>query len=226
MVSSAGYGTSIVWAVSRDTGVRHELGRLSYTTTVTGGYRLTSGDGAIDVRLIPGTYDILYQRDVNTSSSGSGDRWVNPNRTAVPLPSGWRIVREGVVISAGAGALNVDIPSAALLGSITLDGAAPPSTVSSAGYGTSIVWAVSRDTGVRHELGRLSYTTTVTGGYRLTSGDGAIDVRLIPGTYDLLYQRDVSTSSSGSGDRWVNPNRTAVPLPSGWRYLRQCVRVP
>ncbi|MCB9617322.1 MAG: hypothetical protein H6722_33235 [Sandaracinus sp.] len=223
-----GYGAGSVWAVSQDTGVRHLVGVLRYTSSVTGGgYRRDANDHLIDLRLVPGTYDLLFDRDTSTSSSGSGDRWVGETASSSPMPSGWRLIRSGVVIPAGASTLNVDIPTASVTGTISLDGATPPSTVPTNGYGAGSVWAVSQDTGVRHLVGVLRYTSSVTGGgYRRDANDHLIDLRLVPGTYDLLFDRDTSTSSSGSGDRWVGETASSSPMPSGWRYLRRGVVVP
>ncbi|MCA9612774.1 MAG: hypothetical protein KC586_08480, partial [Myxococcales bacterium] len=98
----------------------------------------------------------------------------------------------------------VDVPTAVWQGRITLDGAVPPTTVPINAYGAASVWAVAQDTGVRHLVGVLRYTSSVTGGgYRRDANDDVIDLRLVPGVYDLLFDRDTSTSSSGSGDRWV-----------------------
>ena len=112
-----------------------------------------------------------------------------------------------------------------MTGTITLDGATPPSTVPTNAYGAAAVWAVSQDTGVRHLVGVLRYTSSVTGGgYRRDANDHLIDLRLVPGTYDLLFDRDTSTSSSGSGDRWAGETASSSPLPSGWRRIRSGVR--
>ncbi|MBZ0116766.1 MAG: hypothetical protein K8H88_07220, partial [Sandaracinaceae bacterium] len=226
MVPPEGYGTSVLWAVARDTGVRHRLGHLRYTSSVTGGYRLGTGDGTYSVRLVPGAYDILYERDATTSSSGSDDRWVYDVTSSSPLPNGWRVLQENVTVAPGTTTLHIDVPSSALTANLTVDGAPPPAMVPPEGYGTSVLWAVSRDTGVRHRLGHLRHTSSVTGGYRLGTGDGVFSVRLVPGVYDVLYERDATTSSSGSNDRWVYDVTSSSPMPNGWRVLRQCVVFP
>ena len=224
-VPSNGYGAASVWAIARDTGIRHLVGVLRYTTTVTGGYRRDANDDVIDLRLVPGTYDLLFDRDRTTSSSGSGEQWVGETASSSPIPSGWRLIRSNVVIPAGASSLTVDVPTTTWLGDITVDGATAPTTVPSNGYGAASVWAVARDTGTRHLVGVLRYTTTVTGGYRRDANDHRIDLRLVPGVYDLLFDRDTTTSSSGSGEKWVGETASSSPIPSGWRYLRQCVLV-
>ncbi len=226
VVPGSAYGTAVIWLVARDTGVRHRIAQLSHTYSTTGGYRLQTGDGIIDARLVPGTYDVLYERGDNVSSSGSGDRWVDRLAASGLMPNGWRIVREGVVIGAGAVSLDVDIPERAIGASIEIDGAAPPPIVPGSAYGTAVVWAVARDTGVRHRLGQLSHTYSTTGGYRLQTGDGIVDARLVPGTYDLLYERGDSVSSSGSGDRWVDRLAASGLMPNGWHPLRECVVLP
>ncbi|MBX3250368.1 MAG: hypothetical protein KF901_24550, partial [Myxococcales bacterium] len=228
-VPSNGYGTATVWAVSRETGVRHRLAELRHTNyqSSTGGYRLVVGDASYQTLLVPGVYDLLYERQASVNSNGSGDRWVGRVTPGALMPSGWRVLREGVVIGAGASTLNVDIASAQVSGALTLDGAAIPSEVPSNGYGTATVWAVSRETGVRHRLAELRHTNyqSSTGGYRLVVGDASYQTLLVPGVYDLLYERQTSVNSNGSGDRWVGRVTPGALMPSGWRVLRQCVEV-
>src|SRR5690606_25174308 len=111
------------------------VGVLRYTTTVAGGYRRDANDDVIDLRLVPGTYDLLFDRDRTTSSSGSGEQWVGETASSSPIPSGWRLIRSNVVIPAGASSLTVDVPTTTWLGNITVDGAAAPTTVPSNAYG-------------------------------------------------------------------------------------------
>jgi hypothetical protein len=225
-VPGIAYGTAAIWAVSRDTGVRHRIAQLSHTYSSSGSYRLQSGDGTIDAHLVPGTYDILYQRDDTVSSTGSGDRWVDRLPASGLMPNGYRILREGVVIAAGASTLNVDIPTSAISGVVTINGAAPPMTVPGIAYGTAAIWLVSRDTGVRHRIAQLSHTYSSSGNYRLQAGDGAIDAHLVPGTYDVLYQRGDNVNSNGSGDRWVDRLPAAGLMPMGYRVVREGVVIP
>jgi hypothetical protein len=96
--------------------------------------------------------------------------------------------------------------------------------VPSNGYGTTVLYAVARDTGVPHIIGYLHYIDSTTGGYVLTSGDGMLDANLVPGTYDILYDRDENTSSTGW--RYVSRDSSTEPFPAGWRILRSCVAVP
>ena len=87
------------------------------------------------------------------------------------------------------------------------------------------MWAVARDTGVRHALGTLDYTYYVSSGtYRLQNGSGVVDARIPPGVYDLLYTRGASTSSTG--ERSVSRVSASVPLPNGWQLLQACVAAP
>jgi hypothetical protein len=120
----------------------------------------------------------------------------------------------------------IDIPSATVTGTITLGGAAPPAALPAGYYESVTVYAVSRDTGTRHTLGYLRYNyRSGSPGYVLDSRDGAIDARLVPGTYDILYSRGYDYSSS-SGQEWVDLTDGGDPFPNGWRYLDRCVAFP
>jgi 6,7-dimethyl-8-ribityllumazine synthase len=226
MMPTDGYGVASVWAVATDTGARHLLAQLRYTSYQSNGYARGTTDDAIDVRLVPGTYDILFDRDVTTANDASGERWTSSTLSTTPIPSAWRTIRTGVVIPAGASTLNVDVPSSSVTGSITLDGAVPPIMMPTDGYGIATIWAVATDTHARHMLGQLRYTSYQSNGYARGTTDDHIDVRIVPGTYDILFDRDVTTSSTGSADRWVSSTLGETPIPSGWRLLRSGVVVP
>ncbi|MCZ7684883.1 MAG: calcium-binding EGF-like domain-containing protein [Sandaracinaceae bacterium] len=175
--------------------------------------------------VVPGTYDILYRRGYDYSTS-SGQEWVDPTDATDPFPNGWRVLRSGVVIAAGASTLSLDIPSSVVTGPITLDGSSPPAALPPGYYESVTLYAVSRDTGMRHILGYLRYNyVSGSPGYRLDARDGTLDARLVPGIYDVLYRRGYDYSTS-SGQEWVDLTDAADPFPNGWRYLDRCVAFP
>ncbi len=55
------------------------------------GAALATGAETIGARLPPGTYDLLYRRDWNRSSSGS--EWVDEARDSATYPTGDRYLR-------------------------------------------------------------------------------------------------------------------------------------
>src|SRR5690606_10501103 len=75
-------------------------------------------DGVIGATVLPGTYDVIYARDVDTDgyfwAAAPGD----------PYPTGYAVLMEDVVIGAGASTLDIDIPAAHISGTITLEGGA------------------------------------------------------------------------------------------------------
>ncbi|MFK7988862.1 MAG: hypothetical protein AB8I08_22780, partial [Sandaracinaceae bacterium] len=77
-------------------------------------------DRVIDLDVIPGTYDILYRRFWSTGDEARdfGDE------ADGSYPYGSHVLVEGVVIAAGASALNIDIPAARVGGALTFDGGA------------------------------------------------------------------------------------------------------
>jgi len=169
---------------------------------------------------VPGTYDIHYRRGW-TFSTNSGDRWVNLTDDQSPYPNADRLLRENVVIAAGSNTLDVDIPTARVTGDITLGGAGLPASVASKYNWEATLYAVARDTGLRHTLGQIRYGYS-SGVYALVAGDDTYEVTLVPGVYDIHYRRGWTFGTS-SGDRWVNLTDDQSPYPNADRLLSSCV---
>ena len=141
-----------IWAIAKDTQVRHRIGGIDY--------HLNSSDlisAEIDATLVPGVYDLLYERFEDLDENDAGDRFVYRVSAGRTLPSGWRILRRDVVIPAGASTLNVDIPRANIAGTITLDGAPPPASAPDSSGRDGFIWAIAQDTQVRHRIGSIDY---------------------------------------------------------------------
>ena len=217
--ASADLGDATLYAIARDTGTRHLLGYIDYQYS-SSGYVLREDSRTLDARLVPGVYDILYRRfqsssDDYGSSTGSA-------RVADPFPAGDRILRQGVVVTAGATSLDIDIPSVALGGPVTLDGGPLPPAQASAHLGDATLYAVARDTGTRHLIGYVDYQYS-SSGYVLREDSRTLDARLVPGVYDLLYRRYQSSSADYGASTGRAP--AADPFPAGDRFVGACVAV-
>ena len=167
--------TITFWAVAKDTGVRHGLGYFQYD------YSSHNLEGPyVTHRLIPGIYDILYDRYASSRSSASS-----------VAPYGERILMSDVVITSGQNTLDIDIPSTKLTLNFTRNGAPLPATSNDSS--TVTFWAVAKDTGVRHGLSYFQYD------YSNHNLEGPYNTdRLIPGTYDIVFDRYASSRSSAS----------------------------
>ncbi len=122
-----------------------------------------AADGVFDARFLAGTYDLLYDEP-------------DSDCTGTPYPCQERaVLRSGAAMTAD-GTLEVDIATLRVTGQVTLDGATPPA--SNSGRRPSITLRSHDGSGA----GVLVQLEHVSG--------GAYDVRLLPGTYDLLYALD------------------------------------
>ncbi|MFO0605465.1 MAG: hypothetical protein U0324_19950 [Polyangiales bacterium] len=205
---------SNLYLVAQDTGARHTIGYVYYPSGTTSYALVTNGD-RVDANIPPGTYDLLLNHNVYTSSPTTASR-----QPTDPFPSGERLLRTSVVIPPGASTLNVDIPTARVTGTVTLNGAALPRTLTSAQVPSSNVsnlYLVARDTGARHTIGYVYYPSGTTSYALVTNGD-RIDANIPPGTYDLLFNHNIYTSSPTTASR-----QPTDPFPSGERVLRSGV---
>jgi len=140
--------------------------------------------GQYDVRVMPGVYDVLYsQSGISCADS--------------PYPC-----QRGVVIRAAfaireSGVLDLDLHTVHVTGRVTLDGAAPPA----AGYSMPALElrGADRSSGTLVDLDE--------------SPTGTFDVRVIAGTYDVLYaESDSYCSGSPYPCQLHAPVRSAVAL--------------
>jgi hypothetical protein len=131
------------------------------------------------------------------------------------------VLRSAISVGGTATTLDVNVNSAALTAAFTVDGAALMRTVPSSsvpGYSSSAVYLVARDTGVRHLIASPSYTSSGSN-YLLVTNSDRIDAHVPPGTYDLLFTHNVT--STGYVGRYPTD-----PIPSAERILRACITVP
>ncbi|HEY3357818.1 MAG TPA: hypothetical protein VGQ83_31490 [Polyangia bacterium] len=193
--------TMTLYLRATDTGALHEVRDLWYTSG--GGPWPAGGDHAHSV--LPGLYDVVYRRGY-TPSSGI----VAEDAPGDPLPYGYRVLREGLLVGAGQNDLTVDVPVATLAAvNVTVAGAALPSGPS-ASSSTMTLYLKARDTGALHQVRHLWYTSG--GGPWPAGGDHAYS--LVPGVYDVVYERAYARA-----DNTVAENPTGDVLPNGYRVL-------
>ncbi|MFK7988861.1 MAG: hypothetical protein AB8I08_22775 [Sandaracinaceae bacterium] len=130
---------------------------------------------------------------------------------------------EGVVIAAGASALNIDIPAAAISGALTFDGGA---AIASENDDEVAVWLRNRATGSLVFIEEIDFDSWDGSEFPVRSynfrDDRVIDLDVIPGTYDILYRRFWST---GDEERDFGDEADGS-YPYGSHVLQQCVALP
>ncbi|MCX4247541.1 Kazal-type serine protease inhibitor family protein [Paraliomyxa miuraensis] len=144
-----------------------------------------TADGSYTRRVVRGTYDVHYRQE--TSSGG------------VPVNTNARLSSIDVM---GGASFDVDVPMVTVSTSVTVGGAAPPSSV----YDDGLLYLVDEQTGDAVLLGNT----------RLAS----LQRPVVPGTYDLLYVVEAAgptmpiNSKSWLGSVDVNaPTDLAVDIP-------------
>jgi hypothetical protein len=134
--------------------------------------------GSYAARVVPGTYELFF--------TGTEDVYSVANQNTR--------LRTGVVVAAGGTTvLDVQVPSAAITGTLRLDGVPPEATDSvhlllrnAAGDYAPIPWSI----------------------------DGRYSMRAVPGTYDLYYSKD-NRSPAGSPTNQLARLRAGVVVASG-----------
>jgi hypothetical protein len=132
------------------------------------------------------------------------------------------VLRRDITIAAGTQTLDIDVPSARLRGAITVDGAALPSTGALTTTGFEL-YLSNRESGQRHRIGDPHYAYIGSGGYELR--DATVDAAIVPGTYDLVYERGYWNGSSSSLPYISRVDRVSV-FPNANTRLRSCVAIP
>ena len=203
------YGGASFYLKAKDTGAMHSVASFSYS-----GANYTLYGPTWTASIIPGNYELWYRKNwdsqYNTVSTTSmGD----------PNPNGMRMLNGNVTIASGSNTLNIDVPNAAVTGTITLGGQALPAQ---SFYGGSTFYLKAKDTGAMHSVASYSYS-----GANYTLYGPTWTASIIPGNYELWYRKNwdsqyntVSTTSMGdpnpNGMRMLNGN---VTLASGSNTL-------
>src|SRR5207248_1405524 len=126
------------YLVAKDTGAEHYIDTIQFQYDTGGVYKLYSGS-TYATRLLPGVYDLWYERLYDSTYNFVSATYPTDNYS-----NGRRVLVSGVVIGPGANTLDVDLPSASLTGTVTLGGAALPAT--STGGSNIGLYLVARDT--------------------------------------------------------------------------------
>ncbi|MGZ6090332.1 MAG: hypothetical protein ACXWUE_43130, partial [Polyangiales bacterium] len=197
---------------AKDTGVFHEIHRVgfggSYPT-----YTRASGSETYATRVPPGQYELLFSRGYTST-----DTWTYKTDSTDPYVNGRRVLRSSVTIPTGSFVLDIDLPAADVSGSVTLDGAALPTTSKSSDQ--IFFYLRAKDTGVFHEIHRVgfggSYPT-----YTRASGSESYTTRVPPGVYDLWFSRGYT-----SADTWTYKTDSTDPFVNGRRVLQSGVVIP
>ena len=221
-MTTPAYENGVILARARDTGKLHRLALLDWTRFGSSpNYTRSTGSDQINTTLVPGAYDIVYQRGYQTSGDYVSQRQLTP--TLDPVVNGYRVITENVIVAGASQTLNVNITFSVVTGTITQNGAALPMTTPA--YENGVVWARARDTGKLHRLALLNWTS---GGSspNYTRGMTAdrINTSLVPGPYDILYQRAYQTSGDYVSQQQLSP--VADPVVNGYRVIQACVLVP
>src|SRR6185503_14026139 len=122
---------------SQDTGALHSLAYFYYSNNLYGPY-FTS-------RLVPGTYDVLYRRNWDSTYDTVSNTSAND-----AVPNGYRVLVTDVVVQLGMNNLAVDIPVIDTMGTVTLGGQPLPAT--NPGSSQTTLYLRARDTGALHSL--------------------------------------------------------------------------
>jgi hypothetical protein len=144
---------------------------LLQNTTDLSAFVLASSVGTYSTRAIPGTYDLYYR----VYSAETGVFLYQPTK-----------LQSGIVVGASALTLNVDVPTATVSGTVTVNGAQVPAA---GGNGRLTL---------RNATATRPFATTAAGTY---------SAPVVPGTYDLYY----TAVTVGTGV----PSNTSVKLRSG-----------
>jgi hypothetical protein len=190
-----------IFLKSRDTGARHLYSYFDYTGINSALYGPVS-----TTKLIPGAYDVVYDRDWDPTTNQVGE-----TDAADPNPHGMRVLQSNVTLAPGANTLDVDIPVAAVATTITLGGQPlPPNDVYT--YQTQL-FLRAVDTGAWHLLAYFDYT-----GINNALYGPVATTKVVPGVYDVLYARDWDPTTNQVGQ-----TNAADPNPHGMRVLQSGV---
>lgn len=138
----------------------------------------TSGDVTYQVDVVPDTYTVTFEG--NAAACGGS--------SAMPCNSG--TLKEGLVVPAGGGAFDIDIPSIQVTGAVTLNGQAMPSASTTRGsLSFALLGGGAASVGLKQ------------------SGAASYQLAILPGTYDISFE--------GNGAACGSSSLAGVPCNSG-----------
>jgi hypothetical protein len=204
--TSTGGANISLYLVAHDTGAEHYIDTLQFQYGGSGAYNLSSG-ASYSTHVLPGTYDLYYERQYDSQYNYVSTTYATDNYT-----NGRRVLATHVVIAAGANQLDVDLPSASVTGSVTMGGTALPAT--STGGANISLYLVAHDTKAEHFIDTIQFQYGGSGAYNISSG-ASINTHVLPGVYDLWYERQYDSqynyvSATYASDNYANGRRVLV----------------
>ncbi len=207
----------------QDTGALQQLERVVFSGSWDDGYPVSTADyrwdHIIDLAVMPGAYDVVYWRvygDLDYQDQ------INDRSNADPYAYGFHVLQRDVVIGPGENRLDVDVEPAHLTGDVTFGGEAvdlrSPSSVHIALY------LRDQDTGALHQIERVVFSGSWDDGYPVSTADyrwdHAIDLAVVPGTYDVVYWRVYGDLDY---QRQINDRSKDDPYAYGFHVLQRDV---
>ena len=92
------YENGVIWARAVDTGRLHRLALIDWARGSYPNYTRSANSDRYQTLLVPGVYDILYQRAYQSSADYVSERERTPS--ADPVVNGYRVLQSSVVIPA------------------------------------------------------------------------------------------------------------------------------
>jgi hypothetical protein len=217
--TSTVYGSALQFFLrSSEDGALTQLWTISYSGASTPYPRPTGSETYAGVKVVPGTYDLLYQRAYSSTPALGPQVFSAVSTDAIPLG---RQVLKQVVVPSGPSTVDIDVPVATVGGTVTMAGAALPGTSGLYGYplqvflrsgdgSLTLLWSVD------YNAGSAPYA-------RAVGSESFAGMKVLPGTYDLVYQREYSSTPALGAQEFQPVSTDAIPL--GRQVLKQ-VTVP
>ncbi len=210
--TSTGGSNIGLYLVDRDTGSRQLIHSVDFQYQGGNPYTVAASDASYATTVLPGTYDLLYARGISSWDPTPTVYYSYPTDN---YADGYRYLMKGVVVTAGSNQLDVDLPSAKLHGDLTLNGGDLPTSTGGSNIG---LYLVDRDTGSRQLIHSVDFQYQGGNPYTVAASDKSYSTTILPGTYDLLYARGIS---SWDPTPTVYYSYATDNYADGYRYLKK-----
>ena len=199
------------WLRAHDTGTLHGLHTINFSFQSGSPDYLRTTSAEFETLMPPGNYDLIYAR--GHTSSGEV---IEPHDEEV-IPFGFRVLQEDIDLSPGSNDLDIDISTAHLSGTVTLDGQTLPEE--SPRSHDMHFWLRAHDTGWLHRLVSISYSFQSDSPDYVRTDETDFEALLPPGDYDLIYTRGLDNN-----DDVLKPHDDEV-IPFAHRVLQHDLTV-
>ncbi|MDC3954859.1 hypothetical protein [Polyangium jinanense] len=190
------YAGATFYLKAKDTGALHSVAYFNYSGS---GYMLNGPTWTAS--LLPGDYELWYRKNYDSQYNT-----VTATSIGDPNPNGMRRLNSNVTITPGANTLNINVPTATVSGTITLEGQPLPAT---SYYAGATFYLKSKDTGALHSVAYFNYSGS---GYVLNGPTWTAS--LLPGDYELWYRKNYDSQYNT-----VTATSVGDPNPNGMRIL-------